>query len=129
METMLMQVQSLSIVLLLILGIVFKRNLKLHVRTMSLAISWDILLILQIELSRSAILKATKAASNPIALNIHVTIAVITVIFYAIMIFTGRKLLKKEIKFKPRHRLFGYSTLILRVLTLVTSFWAVTPKE
>ena len=65
MEAWWMQSQSLCIVLLMLAGILVRKNRKLHVRVMSVAMVWDILLILQIELSRSAILKASKAVDKP----------------------------------------------------------------
>jgi hypothetical protein len=95
---------------------------------MATAMIWDVLLILQIELSRSAILKASKALSNPMALNIHVSIAVTTVVLYGIMIYTGRKLLRGE-PVRKQHRWLGYTTFCMRVLTFATSFLAVVPKE
>jgi hypothetical protein len=90
---------------------------------------WDVLLILQIELSRSAIIKASRALSNALALNIHVTIAISTVVLYGFMIYTGRKMLRGQNQYRVRHRTLGYSTLLLRTLTFITSFWAVIPKE
>jgi len=129
METWLMQTQSFCIVLVMLIGIYFRRNRKAHVRAMSFAMLWDIILILQIELSRSAILKASNAVDNALALNVHVSIAVSTVILYGFMVFTGRKLLSGNNQVKPLHRKLGWTTLIMRILTFVTSFWAVTPKE
>lgn len=128
MESWLMQIQSLCIVLLIIFGVYVRRQRKLHVKIMSFAMVWDILLILQIELSRSAILKASKALSNTMALNIHVSIAVSTVVLYGLMVYTGRKLLKGENGIRSKHLVLGYTTLFMRILTLITSFWAVTPK-
>lgn len=123
-----MQGQSLGILSLILLGILYRRRRTLHVRIMSLAIIWDVILILQIELSRSAIVKASGALGNPMALNIHVSIAVSTVILYALMVFTGRKMLAGQVQFRNKHRILGYSTVVMRILTFVTSFWAVAPK-
>lgn len=123
-----MQLQSICIVLLMLAGIILSKKRNLHVKIMSFTIIWDIILILQIELSRSAIVKASKALSNNMALNIHVSIAVSTVILYGFMIYTGRKVLKGEGSFKPRHKKLGMMTFLMRVLTLITSFWAVVPK-
>jgi len=128
MEAWLMQAQSLCIVLLMLLGIFKRRQRQLHVKIMSLAMIWDVLLILQIELSRSAILKASKAISNPMMLNIHVSIAVTTVVMYGFMIYTGRALLSGRNEVRNKHKLLGYSTFFMRILTFVTSFWAVVPK-
>lgn len=129
METWLMQGQSLCILLLMVVGILKHRQRSLHVKLMSGAMLWDILLILQIELSRSAVLKASKALSNPYILNIHVSIAVTSVILYGFMIYTGRKVLNGESRLLQRHRLLGYTTFTMRVLTFITSFWAVVPKD
>jgi hypothetical protein len=129
METWLMQVQSLCIVLIMMVGIYFRRKRQWHVKIMALAMIWDVILILQIELSRSAILKASKAMTNAVALNIHVSIAVSTVVLYGFMIYTGRKLLSGEASYKSRHRKLGWTTFIMRLLTFITSFWAVIPKE
>ncbi len=129
MEAWLMQGQSLCILLLMIIGIVARRHRKIHVRIMSVAMVWDVLLILQIELSRSAILKASRAMTNALALNIHVSIAVSTVILYVFMIYTGRKMLAGETQIRVKHRILGYSTLFMRTLTFITSFWAVVPKD
>ncbi len=129
MEAWLMQGQSLCILTIMIVGILMRRNRTRHVRIMSFAMIWDVLLILQIELSRSAILKASQALGNPMALNIHVTIAVSTVVLYGFMIYTGRAMLSGQTQFRRKHRALGYSTFLMRVLTFATSFWAVVPKE
>lgn len=123
-----MQLQSLCIVLLMIVGIYFRRERRLHVRIMSFAMIWDVILILQIELSRSAILKASNAVSNALALNVHVSIAVSTVLLYGFMVYTGRALLSGKNEVRQKHKVLGYLTFIMRVLTFVTSFWAVAPK-
>ena len=92
-------------------------------------LSWDILLILQIELGRAAVEKAVKALANPWILNVHVTLAVSCVVFYILLIFSGRKLLKGDSLYRPRHKFFGWTAFGLRTLTLITSFFAVVPKK
>lgn len=123
------QIQSLCIYALMVFGILKRKNRKIHVPTMIAVLSWDIILILQIELSRNAVEKASKALVNPILLNVHVSFAVSCVIFYLLLIYTGRKLLNGENEFRSRHRLFGWSAFALRTLTLATSFFAVVPKN
>lgn len=125
----LMQGQSLIIVILMIIGIVVHRRRSLHVKIMSFVILWDVLLILQVELGRKAIMKASQAMTNPALLNIHVSIAVSTVLLYFVMIYTGRKVLSGNQEILPHHRRVGYTTLVMRILTFATSFWAVVPKE
>lgn len=123
-----MQTQSFCIVLLMIVGILYRKRRQLHVKIMSLTIIWDVILILQVELSRSAILKATNVVKNSMILNIHVSLAIATVVLYGFMIYTGRKMLANEPGVRAKHKVLGYTTFIFRVLTFVTSFWAVTPK-
>lgn len=122
------QAQSILIYSLMIYGITKRKNRKIHVPVMSTVLLWDVLLILQIELGRGAVEKASKAVVNPMILNIHVTFAVLSVIFYVLLLLTGRKLLKGDEVIRPRHRLFGWTAFALRTLTLLTSFFAVVPK-
>jgi hypothetical protein len=88
-------------------------------------LTWDIILILQIELNRGAVEKAVKALVNPVILNIHVSLAVSCVVFYILLIYSGRKLLKGDNTYRLRHRIFGWTAFALRTLTLITSFFAV----
>lgn len=122
------QVQSFLIYSLMIFGITKRRNRKVHVPVMSAVLILDVILILQIELGRSAVEKASKALVNPLILNIHVSFAVLSVVFYVLLVWTGRKLLKGDEGFRFRHRLFGWTAFALRTLTLITSFFAVAPK-
>ena len=120
-----MQTQSVLIVILMLVGISQHRKRLLHKKIMLTTIIWDVLLILQVELSRGAILKASKAMTNPMLLNIHVSIAVTTVVFYIFMMITGYKVMQGQNEHLTKHRWLGRTTLLLRILTLVTSFWAV----
>lgn len=122
------QIQSIVIYSLMIFGITQRKNRKIHIPTMIFVLIWDILLILQIELGRSAVEKATKALTNPLILNIHISFAVSCVIFYFLLIHTGRKLLIGQNQFRLRHRIFGWTAFTLRTLTLITSFYTVAPK-
>lgn len=125
---LLFQGQSTLIVILMFAGVYFRKIRNRHVKIMSTVIIWDVLLILQIELNRSAIAKAADAVmevSNKMILNIHVSIAVATVILYVFMVITGRKILKEGLDFKPKHKMLAFGTVTMRVLTYVTSFMVV----
>lgn len=122
------QIQSFLVYALMVFGITKRKNRKVHVPTMIAVLTWDILLILQIELNRAAVEKASKALVNPWILNVHVSFAVTTVVFYFLLIHTGRKLLKGQNNYRLRHRIFGWTAFTLRTLTLITSFFAVAPK-
>ena len=82
------QIQSILVYALMVFGISKRKQRKIHVPTMIAVLTWDILLILQIELGRGAVEKASKALVNPLILNIHVSFAVSCVIFYILLIFT-----------------------------------------
>ena len=124
----LFQIQSALIFSLMFFGITKRHNRKIHVPTMIAVMAWDILLVLQIELGRGAVLKASQALSNPMMLNIHVALAVSCVVLYGVLIYSGRKLLHNDLKIKIFHRRIGWTTFILRLLTLATSFFAVKPQ-
>lgn len=123
------QIQSILIYALMVFGISKRKNRSVHVPVMTVVLTWDILLILQIELGRQAVEKASAALINPMLLNIHVSFAVSCVVFYFLLIYTGRKLLKGNNQFRLRHRIFGWTAFVLRTLTLITSFFAVAPKH
>ena len=129
MEVWLMQGQSICIVALMLLGILKRRDRRMHVRIMYLAIIWDLILIAQIELSRSAILKASAAMKNPMILNIHVFLAVSAVVLYGFMVYSGRQMIANVPGVRARHKVLGYTTFLVRILVLITSYWAVVPKE
>ncbi len=92
---------------------------------MTTVIVWDILLILQIELTRGAVAKSLSVEDNNFLLNVHVGLAVACVLGYAGLIFSGRNLLQGRMKRQTLHRRLGFSTALLRVLVFLTSFWAV----
>ena len=126
--SVLFQIQSFAILSLLFFGvwlIAKKRKRDLHVKTMLAAIIWDVLLILQIEFSREAIAKASKAMTNPYILNIHVSLALSTTILFIALIVMGRKILKGNYDILSIHRKLGILALIMRTLTFATSFFAV----
>lgn len=120
------QIQSFLILSLMIYGVTQSKKRMKHVKIMSAAIIWDIILVLQIELNRSAIDKALEVFQSQAALKIHLFFAVSSVVLYFIMIFTGRKVLKGDNSYKKKHRFLGITTLAFRILTFITSFYAVS---
>ena len=122
------QIQSTLILLLFFYGIfvvIKKKKRVTHAKIMSVAIIWDLLLILQIELNRKAIEKAIKVSSNPSILSIHIGLALSSVILYMFMMYTGKKILKGNNALISRHRKLGRLTILMRTLTYITSFWVV----
>lgn len=126
MSAIIFQIQSACILTLLFVGVGFakRRKLTLHARLMGSAVAWDLLLVLQIELIRGAI---EKAGTGPLLLNVHITIAALTIICYGVLIYTGRKLLSGAgAKVLPWHHILGLTALTLRTLTFATSFFIVS---
>jgi hypothetical protein len=123
------QIQSVLIYSLLLFGVYKRKNRNTHVRTMYTVLAWDVILILQIELTRSAIAKASKAMVNPMILNVHVSFALSSVLLYLALFITGRKLLAGNHEIRSKHKFLGWSAVVLRTLTLITSFYAVIPKN
>lgn len=122
------QIQSTMILLVFFYGIfviVKKKNRLFHGKIMSVAIIWDLLLIVQIEFNRKAIEKAIKVSSNPSILTIHIALALSSVILYMFMMYTGRMIIKGNPSLIYRHKMMGKLTLFLRILTYITSFWVV----
>ncbi len=119
------QIQSSFILLLMYIGIYYRQFPTRHVKLMVITIAWDLILILQIELSRGAIKKAAHSVVNPTFLTIHISIAVSTVLLYFGMIYTGRKMLQKDYSVHKAHRLMGKTTVMFRTATYVTSFFVV----
>lgn len=117
------QIQSSIIILILCIGLYFRKDRKKHPKIMTTAVIWDVLLILQIELSRGAIDQAMEVQKQSQILSVHILLAVSTVLLYFALIFTGRKILKGQGKLMAKHRLMGRAAFILRILTYITSFW------
>ena len=122
MSSIIFQTQSILIVSLLLYGVYHRKTRYKHIKIMKTAIIWDLLLVAQIELTRSAILKASKVLENPAILNIHVSLAVSTVLLYAVVFYTGNNLRKGNEKIRVYHKLIGSLTLTIRIATLITSF-------
>lgn len=122
MSSVIFQTQSVIIVALLLFGVANRKNRFKHIRIMRAAIIWDLILVAQIELTRGAINKASKVFVNPIILNIHVSLAISTVLLYLWVFYSGQKLRYGEESIRKMHKRIGISTLSIRVLTLITSF-------
>jgi uncharacterized membrane protein YozB (DUF420 family) len=122
------QIQSTLILLLFFYGIfvvIKKKQRQTHAKIMSVAIIWDLILILQIEFNRKAIEKAIKVSSNSSILSIHIGLALSSVILYMFMMYTGKEILKGNNTLIGRHRKLGRLTILMRTLTYITSFWVV----
>lgn len=126
MSAVIFQTQSVLIVALLLYGVSRVagkvKNRYQHMKIMKVVIIWDLLLIAQIELTRGAIAKASKAVENPIMLNIHVSLAIATVLLYIYLYQSGKKVDAGRIGARSPHKTLGYVALTSRIATLITSF-------
>lgn len=127
-SAMIFQIQSFLIMSIMIYGALIHKKRDLHVKVMSFSMIWDVLLILQIELSRSAINKAVQITTSTTLLKIHLFFAISSVLLYIAMVISGRKLLAGDHSIRQKHKNLGRLTLLFRVLTFATSFFAVSPQ-
>jgi uncharacterized membrane protein YozB (DUF420 family) len=128
MSQVIFQAQSIIIVLIMFYAVSLvirsPKNRYKHSKLMKLVIVWDIILILQIEFNRGAIAKASNYQENTNLLNFHVSIAVATVLLYFVSAYLGNKIMKhKREDLVTRHKILGRIAVILRLTTLVTSFF------
>lgn len=124
-STVIFQIQSFLILCVMIYGVTkARRDRRLHMKIMLGAILWDILLILQIELSRQAVATAMKVMDNPMMLKIHLFFAIGSVLLYTVMIYSGRRVYKGDHAFRAKHKALGLTTLVFRTMTLLTSYFA-----
>ncbi|MCT4641675.1 MAG: hypothetical protein N4A33_05205 [Bacteriovoracaceae bacterium] len=122
MSTLFFQIQSTLIVLLMFYGVYHRTNRYKHVKTMKTCIIWDLILIVQIELTRGAIAQASNPIENNTILNIHIALALSTVLLYFMMFYTGKKVIAGHAKYRKKHKVLGLTTLTLRLSTFITSF-------
>lgn len=126
MSAIIFQTQSVLIVALMLYGVSKvlgqTKNRYKHMKLMKTAMVWDILLILQIELTRGAIAIASKAMENSVILNVHVSLAIITVLLYVFVYRSGKKLDSGINEKRKSHKMLGMLTLATRIATLITSF-------
>ena len=115
----------------IILGLLFygasraRKNRQQHVKIMTSAIAWDLILVLQIELSRKAINTATQVTSNSLLMNYHISVAVTVVVLYGVLFYLGRQIQKSPEnyqRFIKQHKFIGILTLLLRTSTYITAF-------
>ena len=121
-SSIIFQVQSTCILILMYWGVSVRRRRDLHPKIMVSAILWDLILVGQIELTRNAVAKASRMTENTALLNIHVGMAISCVLLYFALLYTGRSLLKNNSKLKKVHLFLGLTTLVLRTLVYITSF-------
>lgn len=118
------QIQNFLIWALMVFGITKRKDRKLHPKIMTSVIVWDVILILQIELTRSAINKAVDLSSHKTWLMpVHLFFAVGSVVLYGITAYNGRRLLKGNESARKIHGPVGWITVFFRTATMITSYF------
>lgn len=113
-----------SLVLLLILaGVRYRRQMRVHLRLMLAAFIIDLSLVLYIELTRHAVNKVTHQTGA--LLWFHVIVSVAVLIAYLAQIQLGRKIMTGFIASRDLHIRLGCTFCALRLINYVTSFMIV----
>lgn len=111
---------SLIVIILIFIGLVFRRQKQKHVAIMMSAFTIDILMVLYIELTRQAI-NTSLHPPHPFIV-FHVVISVLAVCLYFGQLVTGFQMLKTGI-LKPSHKKMAIAFVVLRVGNWVTSLF------
>ncbi len=109
---------SVGVCLLLVAGIAVRKNKHTHIPFMLSAFLIDMLMLVGIELNRSAI--ATARTTDDRLLQVHIAISVLVVLLYVFQLVTGIRMAKGGRRSRI-HGKTGYALLLLRVGNLVTS--------
>jgi len=118
---------SSFVVVLISVGIMFRRKMEVHIPLMASAFVIDVALVLIIELQRHAVEKVigeVTAASPSAFVIFHASISLLVILFYIALGITGSKTLKDRSKLAV-HKKLAYIFIGLRLINYVTSFWMV----
>lgn len=121
---LLSKVASTLVMILLVIGLVYRRHTRIHIPIMLSCFALDLSNVLVIELNRGAIRQTmdTVTEVGDWLLKFHIVVSVICVICYPLAVFTGLRLLRRGVH-RTSHRLNACVFLVTRVLNYVTSFW------
>ena len=119
------QASSSVICLILVAGVLFRRDRRTHVLLMSISFIADTILGATLEFNRHVTDKALGTGGEPEPegmLFFHIAVATISYLLYFPQIYLGRKLLGGDDALRRRHRLFAIAFIGFRLLNLTTSF-------
>jgi len=117
---------STLVIALILLGLKFRHQAKIHISIMVLAFLIDLVLLLYIETSRHAIAHVAHSVATAQAetlLYFHVTVSVFTLILYIVQIASGIKLYKGFELSRKFHQRAAILFIACRLLNYVTSFF------
>ena len=115
-----------SILALIFFGVWKRGEVRLHVRIMKASFALDVLLLIAVELGRSAIEKTIGIETvdedvNVTMLWIHIFFALSSPILWIIQLRVGSRVLRGDRSALPRHRRNATAFLVARTLNLVTA--------
>jgi hypothetical protein len=116
---------STLVLIIIVVGLKYRRLPKVHVPCMSLAFVLDIALLLYVEWSAHAIDTFTKEFTQPThggLLFFHVAVSLLMVILYIALIISGKQILKGDYARRIPHRNMAGIFLICRLANYITSF-------
>jgi uncharacterized membrane protein YozB (DUF420 family) len=117
---------STCVLVLIALGLKFRKQPKRHIQFMAAAFLLDLILLLYIETTRHAIATVGKSIQAPASqelLFFHVTVSTITLLLYILQLSTGIMLFRKRAVNPVLHRGGAVLFLICRLSNYVTSFF------
>lgn len=118
---MLLKLLSFVVCLIILAGLYYRRNRRLHARLMMSAFIIDMALVLYIELTR----KAVETAIGPMHpfVAFHVIVSVVVVVLYLVQIYLGFKMMRKPACSPKLHGRIGMVFVVLRLANFVTSLF------
>jgi len=121
---------STIVLILIAIGLVKRKNVKIHVPVMLAAFVIDVILVLWIELNRAAIEQVAEDIQSPQdhgLLLFHVAVSLISIGLYTFLTILGFKILKGRRDLLKLHRNWAAVFLVCRLANFITSFWVGSP--
>lgn len=117
-----------TLVLVLVgLGLYFRRRARIHLAFMIAALVVDLGLVLYIELTRSAVEKVTTAPLGPV-LTFHIVASVLVLLIYIVQVGLGVRKLRSGVSSHLAHRYLGMAFVVLRLANYATSYMISSPE-
>jgi hypothetical protein len=112
-------VANVVIMAAILVGVAVHARRKVHVRVMASCFAADLLMVLVIELQRSAIKQAVGPTSG--LMKFHIAVSVGALVLWVLQILTGRGVLQGKPRL-ARHRIQAWAFLLCRGTNVVTAF-------
>ncbi|MDD9898800.1 MAG: hypothetical protein OXU45_07365 [Candidatus Melainabacteria bacterium] len=113
-------------VILIALGLIFRKDRTKHVPLMLSAFTVDFILLIWIEFANHAVEKVAAEVQSP-DMNgftiFHASISTVVLILYGLLIYTGTKVLKDKEAVIKLHRILAYLFIAFKLANFVTAFY------